>query len=142
MVGYFLSATNRRSRAASWSIIAPPFIIVGHFLIQSVDTLHALVVLDIAHGDRPVEVSRLKFDDYNPHWTGWDDKTQRLVVTPGSFSRTFRLYLVKLNQTTGDLAVDGAFQDTDGKPGFNFENRKWPQGWTGTGKPHGVVFSR
>jgi len=116
--------------------------IVGHFLIQSVDTLHALVVLDIAHGDRPVEVSRLKFDDYNPHWTGWDDKTQRLVVTPGSFSQTFRLYLVKLNQTTGDLAVDGAFQDTDGKPGFNFENRKWPQGWTGTGKPHGVVFSR
>ena len=29
MVGYFLSATNRRSRAASWSIIAPPFIVLA-----------------------------------------------------------------------------------------------------------------
>lgn len=116
--------------------------IVGHFLIQSIDTLHALVVLDIAHGDKPVEVSRLKFDQYSPHWTGWDDKTKRLVVTPGSYSQTFRLYMVKLNQNTGALAVDDAFRDKDGKPGFSFESRKWPHGWKGTAKPHGVVFSR
>jgi len=29
--------------------------IVGHFLVQSIDTLRALVVLDIAHGDKPIE---------------------------------------------------------------------------------------
>ncbi|MEO8064527.1 MAG: hypothetical protein ABI821_17455 [Pseudomonadota bacterium] len=40
------------------------------------------------------------------------------------------------------LAVDTAFKDDNGKPGFDMANRKWPHGWTGTGKPHGVVFSR
>ncbi len=50
--------------------------------------------------------------------------------------------MVKLNQATGALAIDDAFQDKDGKPGFSFENRKWPHGWKGTAKPHGVVFSR
>jgi hypothetical protein len=116
--------------------------IVGHFLIESVPTMHALIVLDIAHGDKPVEVSRLIFDNYNPHWTSWDEKAQRLVVTPGSDSPLSRLYLVQLNQTTGALSFDKAFHDSDAKPGFNFENRKWPHGWTGSARPHGVVFSR
>jgi hypothetical protein len=53
-----------------------------------------------------------------------------------------RLYLVKLNQATGALAMDDAFHDAEGKPGFSFENQDWPQGWKGSGIPHGVVFSR
>jgi hypothetical protein len=40
------------------------------------------------------------------------------------------------------LAVDEAFKDDKGKPGFDMANRQWTHGWTGTGKPHGVVFSR
>src|SRR5207245_2389582 len=56
--------------------------IVGHYLIQSVPAIHGLIVLDIANGAKPVEVSRLKFSDtFKPHWTGWDAKTQRVVVT-------------------------------------------------------------
>ena len=68
--------------------------IVGHYLIQSVPVTHGLIVLDIAHGQAPVEVSRLKLgDDYiAPHWTGWDAKAQRLVVTgvvdPALFPQT------------------------------------------------------
>jgi hypothetical protein len=116
--------------------------IIGHFLIDSIYTMRALVVLDIARGDKPVEVSRLLFDNYSPHWTGWDEKTQRLVVTPGTYSPVNRLYLLKLNQATGALAFAEAFRDADGKPGINFENRKWPHGWAGTARPHGVVFSR
>lgn len=113
--------------------------IVGHFLIQSVPDTHGLIVLDVRNAAKPVEVSRLELGDgFRPHWTGWDMKTQRLVVT-GSESR---LYLVKLNQATGALAVDDAFHDAEGKPGFNFENQDWPQGWKGSGLPHGVVFSR
>jgi hypothetical protein len=46
---------------------------------------------------------------------GRDDKTKRLVVTPGSYSQTFRLYMVKLNQAAGALAVDDAFRDKGGK---------------------------
>lgn len=113
--------------------------IVGHYFIQSVPITHGLIVLDIANGNKPVEVSRLKLSDrFSPHWTGWDEKTQRLVVT-GSGPR---LYLLKLDQATGALTMDDAFHDADGKPGFDFANRDWPHGWKGSGLPHGVVFSR
>ena len=113
--------------------------IVGHYLIQSVPAIHGLIALDIADPTKPVETSRLKINDtYSPHWTGWDAKTQRLVVT-GSEPR---LYLLKFDQKTGALALDGAFHDADGKPGFNFADQQWPHGWKGSGLPHGVVFSR
>lgn len=113
--------------------------IVGHYLLQSVPAIHGLIALDIAHPEKPVEVSRLSFNDtYRPHWTGWDARTQRLVVT-GSENR---LYMVKLDQNSGVLTLDEAFHDAGGKPGFDFADREWPHGWKGTGKPHGVVFSR
>jgi hypothetical protein len=112
--------------------------IVGHYLVQSVPATRGVVVLDIANPEKPVEVSRLKLGDPSPHWTGWDAKTQRLVVT-GSEPR---LYLLKLDQAMGAITMDEAFHDADGKPGFNFADRQWPHGWTGSGKPHGVVFSR
>ena len=44
--------------------------IVGHYLVQSVPGIHGFVVLDIAHGDKPTEVSRLTLSDtYGSHWT-------------------------------------------------------------------------
>ena len=113
--------------------------IVGHFLIQSVPVMHGLIVLDIANGNRPKEVARLKLaEHYESHWTAWDAKTQRIVVTGDQA----RLFLVKMDAATGSLAVDTAFHDDKGRPGFDFADRQWPHGWTGTGEPHGVVFSR
>ena len=112
--------------------------IVGKFLIQSVPVIHGLIALDISNPDRPKEVSRLSLSEgFDAHWTGWDAKTKRLVTT-GSENRVF---LVKLSDS-GVLTVDEAFKDESGKPGFDMANRQWPHGWTGTGKPHGVVFSR
>jgi len=100
---------------------------------------HGLIVLDIANGTKPVEVSRLKLGDtFSPHWTGWDEKTKRVVVT-GSAAR---LFLVKLDQATGAITMDDAFHDADGKAVFNFADRDWPHGWKGSGIPDGVVFSR
>ncbi len=120
--------------------------IVGHYLIQTVPVTHGLIVLDIANPEKPVEVSRLKLgDDYNPHWTSWDARTQRLAVTPSDFGIVLsadRLFLLKLDQATGVLTFDEQFRDTDGKVGFNFDQRAWPHGWQGSGVPHGVVFSR
>jgi hypothetical protein len=118
--------------------------IVGHYLVQSAAATHGLIVLDIANPAKPVEVSRLKLSDtYQPHWTGWDPKTQRVVVTSSMTSGPVeRLYLMKLDPASGALTIDEAFRDTDGKPGFNFDNRDWPHGWKGSGLPHGVVFSR
>ena len=113
--------------------------IVGHYFIQSVPVTHGLIVVDIANGNKPVEVSRLKLGDtFSPHWTGWDEKTHRVVVT----GTEPRLYLLKLDQATGALTMDEAFHDADGMPGFNFADRDWPHGWKGSGLPHGVVFSR
>jgi hypothetical protein len=113
--------------------------IVGHFFVQSVPAVHGLIVMDIAKPAEPVEVSRLALsDEFLPHWTGWDAKTHRLVVT-GSAGR---LYMVKLDENTGSVALDTAFHDANGNPGFDFADREWPHGWKGTGKPHGVVFSR
>jgi hypothetical protein len=115
--------------------------IVGHYLIQSVRLTHGLIVLDIANPSKPVEVSRLTINDaFVPHWTSWGAKAQRLVVT--GYGSDHRLFLVKLDQATGALAMDTAFHDADGKPGFSFEEREWPHGWKGTANPHGVVFSR
>ena len=116
--------------------------IVGHYLLQSVSYLHTVIVLDIANGAKPVEVSRVKIDDnFYPHWTGWDARTNRIVVTTGGTGDP-RLYLLKFDPSSGAISVDEAFHDSDGKPGFNFTNRDWPHGWKGSGVPHGVVFSR
>ena len=119
--------------------------IAGHYLVQSAGATHGLIVLDIANPAKPVEVSRLKLGDtYRPHWTGWDPKTQRLVVTSSMWTAEYteRLYLLKLDPATGTLTLDDAFRDTDGKIGFSFANRQWPHGWNGSGLPHGAVFSR
>ena len=113
--------------------------IVGHYLIQSVKVNHSVVVLDLANPANPVEVSRLKLGEtFSPHWTGWDARTQRVVVT-GSEPR---LYLLKFDPSNGAISMDESFHDSDGKPGFNFADRDWPQGWKGSGMPHGAVFSR
>ena len=115
--------------------------IIGHYLVQSVPDIHGFIVLDISDGAASREVSRLAISDsYAPHWTGWDAKKKRLVVTSGK--KGDRMYLLKLDETTGALTIDDKFRDTDGKPGFSFANRKWPHGWTGEGNPHGAVFSR
>ena len=116
--------------------------IVGHYLIQTISYFHTAIVLDITDGTRPVEVARVKFDDeYFPHWTAWDAKTSRIVITSGN-SGTPRLYMLNFNPSNGSLTIDETFHDETGKPGFRFTDREWPHGWTGTGQPHGAVFSR
>jgi hypothetical protein len=114
--------------------------IVGNHLIQSVPAINGFVVLDISKGEKPVEVSRLSIPGYDSHWTGWDPRTGRLVVTSGKAGD--RTYLLTLDAKTGAIAIDPRFRDADGKPGFSFDQRAWPHGWTGTGQPHGAVFSR
>ena len=115
--------------------------IVGRFLVQSVPTIHGFAVLDIGDPAKVREVSRLTISDsFSPHWTGWDAKAKRLVVTSGRKGE--RMYLLKLDERTGALSIDDKFRDSDGAVGFSFATRSWPHGWTGEGTPHGAVFSR
>lgn len=115
--------------------------IIGQYLVQSIWTSGTYVVLDIADGEHPREVSRLVIGDkFRAHWTAWDPVSRRMVVTSGE--RGDRMYLLKLDETSGALTIDEAFRGDDGKPGFSFGPRIWPHGWTGEGQPHGAVFSR
>jgi len=114
--------------------------LVSHFLIQTVRLGHVVVVLDIADPDHPVEVSRATLDGVLfPHWSGYDAKTHRLAVT--GYGET-RLFMLTFDPATGAIALDTAFHDKDGHPGFDLSNRAWPHGWTGSAQAHGVVFSR
>ncbi len=114
--------------------------VVSHYMIQTVPLLHAAVVLDIARPDQPVEVSRVVIDPaFTPHWTGYDEKTRRLVVTGYDVDR---IYMLTFDPGTGALAMDAAFHDAKGQPGFDLATRPWPHGWTGAAHAHGVVFSR
>ncbi len=115
--------------------------IIGHYLVQSVPGIHGYIVLDIADGARPREVSRLTINEkYSPHWTGWDPISRRVVVTSGEPGD--RTYLLNLDEKTGALTIDDEFRGDDGLAGFSFARRTWPHGWTGEGRPHGAVFSR
>ncbi len=114
--------------------------IVSHYLIQTVRLTHAVVVLDLTKPDRPVEVSRVRLDPViAPHWTGYDAKTHRVAVTGYGENR---LFMLSFDPATGAIAVDERFHDQAGRPGFDFNNRSWPHGWTGSAVAHGVVFSR
>ena len=114
--------------------------IVSHYLIQSVRLTHAVVVLDLARPDRPVEVSRAVLDAViAPHWTGYDAKTHRLAVTGYGENRLFMLIF---DPATGVIMMDKGFHDRNGSPGFDLSERTWPHGWSGSAIPHGVVFSR
>jgi len=114
--------------------------IVSHYLIQSVPLLHGLVVLDIKDGARPIEIARVGLDGaFWPHWTVYDAKTHRLAVTGYDEDR---LFMLVFNPQTGALAIDREFHDAQGNPGFDFDKRTWPHGWTGSAIAHGVVFSR
>jgi hypothetical protein len=115
--------------------------IAGHYLVMPVDSIGGYVVIDIANGAKPVEVSRLTISPgYASHWSAWDPASGRLVVTSGQAGD--RLYVLKLDDVNGHLSVDETFRDADGKPGLSMAARTWPHGWTGDGKPHGAVFSR
>lgn len=114
--------------------------VVGRYWIQSVQLLHAIVVLDLTAPGGPREVSRVVLDaQILPHWTGYDPQTQRLAVSGYGEARVFML---TFDPGSGALALDRAFRDGAGNPGFDTGSRAWPHGWTGAALVHGIVFSR
>lgn len=115
--------------------------VIGRYIVLSAPAIHGFIVLDLADGEHPREVSRVTISEkFAPHWTAWDPATHRLVVTSGKSGD--RTYLLTLNEATGVIGIDTNFRDRDGQVGFSFASRAWPHGWTGEGKPHGAVFAR
>lgn len=112
--------------------------VVGRFWIQTVPILHAIIVVDLTARGGPKEVSRVVLKGLRPHWSSYDSRTQRIAVS-GDESR---IYLLTFDPDNGTAAVDHAFNDRTGKPGFDTGPQLWPHGWNGPAQPHGIVFSR
>ena len=66
----------------------------------------------------------------------------QLLTTLNTDQQTKLVHHTEYVMPAGGILFDESFRDQDGQPGFNFDNRKWPQGWTGSATPHGAVFSR
>jgi hypothetical protein len=116
-------------------------VVVNHYWIQPVGSLRRVVALDVKDAAKPVEVSRIEFDErQSPHWLAFDEVGSRIVVTNSGPGEP-RMWMLRVNPSTGALSVDETFRDaaSDG-PGVNFNRGQWPHGASGAGVPHGSVF--
>jgi len=107
-------------------------VVVGDYLVETMQSGHAIVSLDMHDPAHPHEASRilLKPDEY-PHWLAVEPGGNRLVITGYGELRT-RARFATIDRETGQLALDPE------SIGFT---RAWPDGWTGSAVPHGAVFS-
>jgi hypothetical protein len=119
-------------------------LLAGHFWLQPVPDVHALVVMDVADALHPREVSRLKLgDDELPHWISMDPTGRRIVLNSGGYGKSERLYIINFNPSTGAVALDDKFRDKGSDtPGISMRGRTWPHGFVAKASPHGTVFSR
>jgi hypothetical protein len=116
---------------------------LGHYWIQTLSTVHALVACDISDLNHIREVSRVTFDEkQKPHWIAADPTGRRIVLNSGEYGE-HRLYMVNFDPQTGALTLDTHFRDPGSdKPGVSMDGKSWPHGFKGDAYPHGTVFSR
>ncbi len=118
-------------------------VLTGHFWLQPVPALHALVALDVSDPERPREVSRVEVNaDEKPHWLAMDTSGKRLVMNSGGGGGN-RLFIINFDSQTGKLTLDEKFRDRgSASPGVSMDAQTWPHGFTGKVIPHGSLFSR
>ncbi len=116
-------------------------VVLGGFWIQSVPSAHAVVALDVSDPSSPREVSRVTLGPRNfPHWLALDPASGRIVVADRGDGEP-RIFVLTVDQETGELAVDERFRDPGSeRPGVDFGRAKWQHGATGAARPHGTVF--
>ena len=115
-------------------------VVVGKYWIQTDPSLPGLLVLDTSNPAKPVEVSRIIFDERfkKPHWIAADRSSDRLVVTGNNQSWVL---VVKIDMRSGKLAIDENFKTKlPGRAGIDFDRVRWPHGETGKAFVHGALF--
>ncbi len=124
---------------------------IGHYWVQPVGGLQAVVVLDIAAPDAPTEVFRLRMPaNFNPHWLAQDPIGNRLVLG-AEFGGEHGFYILRFNRNTGRLGFDHRFRDTPAEGTFSFlaparpgyislDKAGWPHGRTGAAWGHAALF--
>jgi len=118
-------------------------VIVDRFWIQPVAGLQRVVALDVANPAKPVEVSRVQFDNRQPaHWLSADPRSNRIIMANSGPGQEFRLWMLKFDPISGLVSIDTTFHEPgdDQHPGITFDRQEWPHGKTGAGVPHGSVF--
>jgi hypothetical protein len=118
-------------------------LLMGHYWIQSLSSVHAVAAYDVADLNHIREVSRITFEGKEkPHWISADESGRRIVVNSGEYA-DHRLFVVNLDPQTGALELDGKFRDAGSEqPGVTMDGKSWPHGFHGDAYPHGTVFSR
>lgn len=106
-------------------------VVAGNYLVETMQSGHAVVCLDMHDPEHPHEVSRILLppDEY-PHWLAIEPHGDRLVIT-GLGALATRARFARIDRETGSLTLDSESIDF---------TRAWPDGWEGTAIPHGAVF--
>ena len=107
-------------------------VVAGQFLVETMESGHAIVSLDMHDPAHPHEVSRLLLvpDEY-PHWLALEPGGNRLAFT-GYGALATRVRFATIDRRSGKLHLEPALIDF---------TRAWPDGWRGSAYPHGAVFS-
>lgn len=107
-------------------------VVVGNFLVEAMQSGHAIVSLDMHDPEHPREVSRILLppDEY-PHWLALEPGGNRLVIT-GYGALDTKVRFATIDRRIGKLTLESDV--------INF-TRAWPDGWNGSAIPHGAVFS-
>lgn len=111
-------------------------VVVGKYYVQTVPEINGLIALDVSDPKKPVEASRIVFDQkfHMAHWIAADRKSDRMVVTGNDMSWAL---VVKIDPATGAMKVDETLPD-----GINFDRASWPHGNSGPAKVHGALFGQ
>jgi len=114
--------------------------------------------LDLADPWKPRPISSVRFDRDpmdssrsrrgGPNTLAMSADGTRIAVSdytvdvPGFFQDgDHRVYMMRLDPTTGRLRIDGAFVDElTGEVGVDFNRTRWPHGETGSARPKGLLF--
>ena len=106
--------------------------VAGDFMVQTMQSGHAIVSLDLHDPTHPHEVSHIVLppDEY-PHWLALEPGGDRLVIT-GYGALSTHLRFATINRRTGELKLKRSSIDF---------TRSWSDGWQGSAIPHGAVFS-
>lgn len=107
-------------------------VVVGDYLVETMQSGHAIASVDMRDPEHPREVSRILLppDEY-PHWLAVEPGGDRLAIT-GYGALNTRVRFATIDRGTGKLTLDATTIDM---------TRAWPDGWQGSAIPHGVVFS-
>jgi hypothetical protein len=118
-------------------------VVIGDYWVQSNAANHRVYSLDIRDLNRVRTLSSVSFDErQRPHWLATDG-TRIVVVNEPVPAAERRMWMLRLDRSTGELALDRTFRDAESRrPGLAFDRAAWPHGATGTGVPHGTVFGR